>query len=450
MGLTIQNTFLFWAIIMDKCDVLIIGAGAAGLMAGYSLVKAGKKVTVLEARNRCGGRIHTLHHELFFKEAELGAEFVHGDLPLTLGLLKDAGIELAPSGGQMWHYKDGRFVEEGLFNEGWDRLAKRLKEIKKDVSINQFLEAEFPGEKYHELKTSVRRFASGYDTADPDIASTFALRDEWLEDEGAQHRIKGGYGPMIGYLEAEIRKAGGVIILNSVVKEIDWQPGYTKAATADGYVYEAEKLLIALPLGVLKAARPAQAAISFSPPITTQMAVISKMGFGGIIKILLEFDELFWEDSQTEAWVGKSLKNMGFVLSDEEIPTWWTQAPQKVPVLTGWLGGPAAIAKKNVTDEELLRQSLESVGNIFNRSIDELKGRLVAYHVVNWTNDPFALGSYAYDTVDAAAQREILNLPVEDTLYFAGEYLYAGPVMGTVEAALISGRDAAARMIGKN
>ena len=255
---------------------------------------------------------------------------------------------------------------------------------------------------------------------------------------------------MIGYLEAEIKKAGGHIVLNSVVNEIHWRAGHIKVVTVDGYAYKAEKLLLALPLGVLKATRPAQAAISFNPPITGQMAAINKMGYDGVIKILLEFDELFWEDHQTEALVGKSLKNMGFVLSDEEIPTWWTQTPKKVPVLTGWLGGLAAIAKKNLTDEELLQQSLKSVSHIFNRSIDELKARLIAYHIVNWTNDPFTLGSYAYDTVDAAVERKILNHPVEDTLYFAGEYLFAGAVMGTVEAALISGRDAAARMIDKN
>jgi len=430
---------------------LVIGAGTAGLMAAHSLVKAGKNVIVLEARNRCGGRIHTLHHQSFFKEAELGAEFVHGDLPLTLGLLKEAGIELAPAGGQMWHYHDGKFIEEGIFSEGWDVLAGKLKKINNDVSINQFLEAEFPGEKYNELKTAVRRFASGYDTADPDLASTFALRDEWLNDDGgAQHRIKQGYRTMIGYLETEIKKAGGHIILNSVVKEIHWRPGHAKAVTADGHICEAEKLLIAIPLGVLKATGAAQASINFDPPIHGQMAAISKMGFGGVIKILLEFDELFWEDSQTEAWVGKSLKNMGFVLSDEEIPTWWTQVPLKVPVLTGWLGGLAAIAKKDLADEELLQQSLESVSNIFHRSIVELKDKLVAYHIINWTSDPFALGSYAYDTVGADTQRKILNRPVEDTLYFAGEYLNAGPVMGTVEAALISGSNTAARMIDEN
>ena len=68
---------------MEISDILIIGAGATGLMAAYKLSEAGKKVIVLEARNRTGGRIHTMSHESFFKHAELGAEFVHGDLPVT-------------------------------------------------------------------------------------------------------------------------------------------------------------------------------------------------------------------------------------------------------------------------------------------------------------------------------------------------------------------------------
>jgi monoamine oxidase len=434
---------------MKNCEILIIGAGATGLMAARTLARAGKKVTVLEARDRCGGRIHTINQELFFRNAELGAEFIHGDLPVTLNLLKDAGIAYHHAGGRMWHYKNGKFMEEDEPTEGWDLLLDKLEELQTDITIEGFLQKEFPEDKYDGLKNSVRRFVSGYDTADPSLASSFALRSEWgNEDEGAQHRIKGGYGVMINYLEDETKAAGGSICLNSIVKEIQWENGKAKAFTGDGAIYEADKILIALPLGILKADKSQKAAINVVPAISTQQKAIDTMGFGAIIKILLEFDEPFWEDEQATALAGKSLKNMAFLLSHEEIPTWWTQAPQHSTVLTGWLGGPPALAKKDLIDHELLEQSLQSLANIFKRDIVDLKNKLVAFNIVNWTTDPFTLGSYAYDTIAAPASRKVLSMPIDNTIYFAGEYLYEGPAMGTVEAALTSGKEVAERILG--
>jgi monoamine oxidase len=433
---------------MENSEILIIGAGAAGLMAAYTLTKAGKNVTVLEARNRCGGRIHTLHNESFFREVELGAEFVHGDLPVTLGLLKDARLKIHPSGGAMWQYKDGKLTEGGLFDDDWKLLADKLYQLKKDVSINEFLDEALPGDSYDALKTGVRRFAAGYDTADPDLASAFALRYEWLgEEESHQHRVSGGYGLLISFLVSEIEKGGGKIVLNSVVKQVHWQTGAVRAFTADGYEYQSNKLLVALPLGVLKAKAHNIAALSFRPPIAAQLDAINKFGYGEIIKILLEFKTVFWEDKQTQALFGEDLKHMGFLLSDEAIPTWWTQVPQHIPVLTGWLGGPPAAAKKDATDEDLFALALQSLSNIFKRSIDDLKDQLVAYHIVNWINEPFTLGSYAYDTVTTPEARKFITQPVEHTLFFAGEYTNGGPVMGTVEAALTSGKDAARSMM---
>ncbi len=427
--------------IAQETDVLIIGAGAAGLMAALTLTRASKRVTILEARNRCGGRIYTINNECF-KEAELGAEFVHGDLPVTLNLLKEAGINYYPSAGEMWHYKKGRFSRDGTINDDWELLINKLNELKEDVTISDFLKKEFQDEKHKALGDAVKNFAAGYDTADPDKASSFALREEWQnEDDGAQHRVEGGYSSMIKYMENECRAAGGSIILGSVVKEIQWQSGTVKVTTSDGSVYKSDKVLVALPLGILQAV-DIKNKVYFNPPIPEQSKALQDMGFGAIIKILLKFKDVFWEQAK-----GIDLQNMSFILSEEVIPTWWTQVPRQSNILTGWLGGPKAAGMKSALNKELLSLSLQSLASIFKLDQQWLKDKLIDYEVVNWTTDPFTLGSYAYDTIEASASRSLLENAVEETIYFAGEYLYKGPAMGTVEAALTSGMNVANKII---
>ncbi|RWY50979.1 flavin monoamine oxidase family protein [Mucilaginibacter gilvus] len=430
-----------------KNTVLIIGAGAAGLMAARALAIAGKQVTVLEARNRTGGRIHTLGDESFFKQTELGAEFIHGDLPVTLSLLKEAGITYRPANGEMWTYQNGKFEENGMVIYDWELLIEKLNELTEDSNIYDFLQKEFPGNEYKTLRHGVWKYVSGYDTADPNDASAFALRNEWQhEQEDAQHRVDGGYCHMISYLASECKARGGRIFLNAVVKEISWEADKVTVVTEDGTRYKAHKLLIAMPLGVLKAKKGELGVISFSPEIPFQTKALQQMGFGWIIKILFEFSHPFWLDNKTEHIAGRNIEKMGFLLSDEEIPTWWTQVPDQSNVVTGWLGGPCAAEKANLSDDIIAKQGLQSLANIFKRDIEELKKLLIARRVMNWCTDPFTRGSYAYDTVEAPEARRVLNTPVEDTIYFCGEYLYEGSAMGTVEAALSSAVDVAKKI----
>jgi monoamine oxidase len=428
---------------MKNIDVLIIGAGAAGLMAACRLSKKGKKVVVLEARNRMGGRIHTLYDQSFFNLAELGAEFVHGDLPVTLELLKEAGIALISADADMVRFSGGKFIRNEQFIEHGDELIAELNRLKEDMAIDAFLQKTFPGDAYQGMRDSVWKFVSGYDTGDPLKASAFALRNEWQsEAEYKQHRITGGYCAMINYLANACKRHDGRVFLNAVVKQVRWTPGHVTVITEDEMSYEAEKLIVAVPLGVLQAAQTAPAAIEFSPELTDYKSVINEMGFGAVIKILLEFKHSFWEDDRH----GGVLEEMGYLFSDEEIPTWWTQYPERSNILTGWIGGPEARSKKDSTDDELIRQSLTSLANIFALETEVLKSNLIAWKVANWTADPFTLGSYAYDTVAAPEARKLINAPIADTIYFAGEYLYEGTAMGTVEAALTSGRDVAEKM----
>jgi monoamine oxidase len=432
-----------------KNTVLIIGAGAAGLMAAHTLSKAGKQVTVLEARDRTGGRIHTLSNTSFFDHTELGAEFIHGDLPVTLNLLKDAGLGYRSADAEMWRYEHGRFEKNSMIIDEWNLLMDRLNGVKQDINIDAFLQKEFPANDYRKLHDAVWSFVSGYDTADPHDASVFALRKEWQnEDDNSQHRINGGYCNLINYMVTQCKANNGRIFLNAVVKHISWKEGHdVKVTTIDETVYEAEQLLIAMPLGVLKAGKQETGTITFEPEIAEYTEAINKMGFGAVIKLLLEFKDSFWLDDKTQARAGSSNYKMGYLFSDEEIPTWWTQVPDNSKVLTGWIGGPAAKEKTDTPDEIVLEQGLQSLANIFNRDVSEIKNNMIAYRIMNWTADAFTRGSYAYDTVEAPEARKVLNTPLANTIFFTGEYLYEGTAMGTVEAALTSGQDVAAKIL---
>lgn len=420
---------------MTNPDILIIGAGAAGLMAAYTLSNAGKKVAIIEARDRIGGRIHTLNDELFFKHAELGAEFVHGNLPVTMQLLHEAGIEYISTQGEMWQHRDGKLAKNSWNMPGWNKLMQKLGQLKKDISIGGFLDQNFSGDQYAELRESVTRFISGYDTADPYKASAFALRDEWgNEDDDRQYRIPGGYGKLVEHLANESKLNGAEFHLNSVVKHIDWGSAEVMVTLSNGNIRQAKKVILALPLGVLQVG-----AVTFEPSAHQYRAALKQMGFGAIVKLLLEFKEAFWENDDRA--------HMSFVTSGEEIPTWWTQYPTHSTVLTGWLGGLPAERKKDMTDEEFMRAAIRSLAAIFSKKEQELKDNLVAWKVANWTIDQFTMGSYVYDTVESHAARKILSKPINDRVYFAGEYNYEGPVMGTVEAALTSGLEVAKKLL---
>lgn len=422
-------------------DVLIIGAGAAGLLAARELAAAGRRVRVVEARDRIGGRVFTLKPAGFTQAIEAGAEFMHGDVPLTKALLREAGIEWEATSGRTYQLQNGEIESDTSYFAQLPQLLEKLEQLAEDMPLAAFLTQEFPGEEHATLRTFATQFAEGYDAADAQRVSAWALRDEWAAggvDDSP--RPVGGYGPLLCWLAAQAQAAGATLHLATPIQEISWQPGAVRARAASGAVYHARQLLCTVPLGVWQRPTEQPGYLHFEPDISAHRAAAAQLGFGSVIKIVLEFQTPFWHDR---------LPELEFMLSDAPVPTWWSQLPAPTPQLTGWLAGPAAHRLRDAPAEAVLQQALESLSYLLATPLAALQAQLCAHYVHNWGSEPYTYGAYSYPTVAASAARAALAAPVADTLFFAGEGVYEGPYGGTVEAALVSGQVAARTLLAQ-
>jgi monoamine oxidase len=421
-----------------KEKVIVIGGGVAGLMAAKELTEKGIDVILLEANERLGGRANTLLDTKFDMPIEAGAEFIHGDLPLTQQLLKKAKINYHAIGEERVFVKNGEWDSTEDPIPHWDLLIKKMKEVTIDITIAHFLDLYFSEEQYESLRINIRRYAEGFDLADIATASTIALRNEWMNEEEDQYRIDGGYHMLVQWLAQECKKKGALIYTSCGAKTINWKNDAVKISTTTGKIFEADKAIITVPLSILQKSNKDENVLQFKPAIKEQKAAAAQIGFGSVIKIFLQFDEPFWEARS---------KQLTFIISDQQVPTWWTQVPNRSNMLTGWLGGPNADKLISTKDGIIIKMALESLANIFSIDYDILKTKLTTHKIINWANDPYTFGAYSFATTQTAAARKLLQQGVEQTLFFAGEGIYEGESPGTVEAALTSGRDVARTII---
>lgn len=426
-------------------DVAVIGGGAAGLCAAAHLCAEGCSVALLEARGRFGGRVYTHSPSGFPYPIELGAEFIHGQAPLTHELLRAAGVIAIDATGARFVRRDRQLAEAHDDFRQVERLLHEAVSMPRDESVGQYLERCRERFDSQTLET-VRMMVEGFDAADTHDASIKAIAEEWsgssIEGQG---RPLGGYAALIADLVRRLSGSRVQVMLNTCVEAVDWGGACVRlsASHAAGPIaVTAARAIVTLPVSLLKRHSAAGTRIRFLPELQAKEQALQGLAFGHVIKVVLQFRRAFWEELQHG-----QLRHAGFMHAPgASFPTLWTQLSLRLPLLTAWSGGPEAQKLSSRGEEELTRQALRSVGQCLGLAEAAVLGELVAVHRHDWSADPCSLGAYGYLTVDGQKAPALLAEPLQQRLYFAGDAADSDQT-GTVEAALASGRRAAESIV---
>lgn len=409
-------------------SVIVIGAGAAGLAAARELRAHGFAVTVIEARDRIGGRVWT--HRQFGPAIDLGAQWITGiDGNPIKEIASERGIATRAT-----EYTDvlafdarGRAIHDHTlkdFKAQYDKIAERAVELageqSRAITVEQAMELALEDEE--ELNKEEQRVLEWMVGAYQELqwgvdAEELAVREEEGLFSGGNELFVDGYEQII-----RILGEGTTVKLEEVVQRIETRQDRVRVETNRG-VHEAARAIVTVPLGVLK-----RGSITFSPALPARkQGAIERLAMGALNKIALVFPHAFWPaEFDFIAYVSKQRGELPVFLNLYKLAS--------APVLLAFITGRYSARIAALSDAAVEQRIMEVLRSMFDGPIPS-PTHLLRTH---WEEDPFAFGSYSHVPVGAeTSDMDILAEPV-GRLHFAGEatrWVHTG----TVHGALLSG-----------
>ena len=410
---------------MSDCDVVVVGAGAAGLAAAEVLIAAGRRVQVIEARNRVGGRAFTDQAAGVLFDA--GAAYVHYyERNPWVAIAKGLGVTLEEHRGfgRGVPYRGGLPLDDAARKA---RMAARRQ-------LSDLLDAvtpETPDRSMAELVAgageAVAEAAQRYGTQaigeDPHRISIVDLTLLW---EGDDLVAPGGYGSLVS-----LAARGLPVALSMPATRIDWS-GAGVVVTTPGGAIRAQHVIVTVPVGVLAAET-----IAFDPPLPAATRdAIADLPMGALSKVALAFDgDRLGQPTPSDAYDLDAGINFEFWPFDRNI-------------VVATIGGDAARALTGLGETGAVAATLDRLAAILGGGV---RRHVTGGRMAGWWHDPHARGAYAVARPGRRAARAALAMPVGDRVVFAGEATggegeASGAVM-TVGGATLAGRAAAAKVL---
>lgn len=409
-------------------DVVVIGAGMAGVTAARALAGGGAKVVVVESSDRVGGRVRTIR-DFAETPVEAGAEFVHGSRAATWTDVRQAGLRAHPVPYRYSWFRIGkstRWLPLQLLHPGVWRAFDILRSLHRhdgaDMSAASFIESKGYRGRAGELArlTLTAHLPGGVD----DVGVGGLVTDGVLHlEEGLNHRVLDGYDLLPRHITTGLE-----VLFGFRAASVVWGDDGVEVTATDGRMVSARTAVTTLPHGVL-----ASGTVVFDPVLpAAKRAGIDRIATGPVAKVLLRFEERFWP------------RRMGqLVCGSGPVTLYWptsfgTDGP---PVLVAYATGPRAAALSQMGPDAAVEVVLDDLGRHFPSVRAE---RLVTgTRVVDWMSDPDAFGGYTYLPPGAVGARSQLAAADTGALVWAGSATVWNPVADTVEAAYLSGLRAA-------
>ena len=430
----------------DTLDVLVVGAGVSGLAVLRELDRAGLHVLCVEARDRIGGRIFSVRDPFCPLPVELGAEFVHGRSPALWSLLTDARAPIYEASDEFIHVRAGKRKDDQEIESGVGRLMDEVKAHKNGEPDQTFAEFCRHSTYAAETKQWAESYVEGFNAARSEVIGVASLAEDARAadqiDGDRSFRVLSGYDSVPRHLLNGVPEVDRKLRLNSVVESVDWHPGRVittvrSSTTGRVDIYRSRSVVLTVPLGVLQAEANQHGAIEFRPRPHQALDAAQQLAFGQVFRVVLRFDQAFWEQNP-------NLADAGFVLSEEQFfPTWWTPLPVRAPFITGWSASRHAEGLFGLDKSTIVEKALASLAHIIGRQ----PSRLEQAYFHDWHADPFARGAYSYVPAGALPARKVLATPVDGTLYFSGEATELSGHSATVHGALAAGQRTAAQIL---